>query len=77
MRDGKSLEEWFYELLARHRGKVLGIILGLVVGLLVLWFGFWRMVFIVACVLAGYFLGKRFDEAGGLGAWWDRFFRER
>lgn len=75
MWDGRSLSEILHDLLMNHRGKVLGLVLGLAVGLLVIMFGFWRSVFIVICVLLGYFLGKRFDEEGNLRDWWDRFFR--
>jgi len=77
MWSGKSLREIFEAMFERHRGKVLGIILGLVVGLLIIVFGFWKAAFILLCVVIGYFLGKRFDDEGSYGDWWERIFRER
>lgn len=74
---GKSLEELFHELMERHRGKLLGILGGLVIGLLIIVFGFWKTIFIVLCILIGYFLGRRFDNEGGFSDWWERFFRTR
>ncbi|NPV28538.1 MAG: DUF2273 domain-containing protein [Firmicutes bacterium] len=74
---GRPLREIFEDLLERHRGKVLGVVLGLAVGLLIILFGFWKTVFVLLCVLIGYFLGRRFDEGGGPGEWWERIFRER
>lgn len=72
---GRSLSEILQDLLENHRGKALGLALGLAIGLLIILFGFWKSVFIIVCVLIGYFLGKRFDEEGNLGDWWDRLFR--
>ncbi|MDH7576224.1 MAG: DUF2273 domain-containing protein [Bacillota bacterium] len=71
------MREIFVDLLERHRGKMLGIFFGLVVGLLIILFGFWKTIFVVLCVLIGYFLGKRFDDGSSPGGWWDHFFGER
>jgi uncharacterized membrane protein len=76
MWNGRSLYEVFLDLMNRHQGKVVGVIIGLLAGLLIIIFGFWRTVFIAICILAGFFLGKRFDDEGGLGALWKRFFGE-
>lgn len=55
-----------YKLLAEiwqnHSGKILGVSLGFIIGILVLTFGFFRTLFIVMCVTAGYVVGKRIDE---------------
>lgn len=74
---GKTFLEIVEELLETNRGKVLGAIIGLSAGLLIMKFGFWKTVFIVLCILLGFYLGKRFDEGGSFGDWWDRFFGER
>jgi len=74
---GRTFLEIIQELLETHRGKVLGAIFGLIIGLLIIVFGFWKTVFIIVCILIGYFLGKRFDDGGSPGDWWDRFFGER
>jgi uncharacterized membrane protein len=66
----------FYEILQylwdNHRGKVVGLALGLVVGLFFILVGFWKTLLVVICVIGGYFLGKRIDEGGNSGDWWER-----
>jgi uncharacterized membrane protein len=74
----EELTRRFIELLANHPGKVLGVALGLCVGLLVIIFGVLRTLFLIACVLAGLYLGARVDasEHGtGPGATWRRITR--
>jgi uncharacterized membrane protein len=71
---GKSFSEILQYLLENHLGKVLGLLLGLVIGVLIILVGFWKSMFIVICVAAGYFLGKRFDEDGNIDDWWNRLF---
>lgn len=73
----RSFREIIQELLEAHRGKVVGVICGLIIGLLIIIFGFWKSVFIIFCILIGYFLGKRFDDNEGPGDWWERFFDKR
>ncbi len=46
----------------RHPGKVFGVIGGLGIGLLVITLGFWRTLFLAACVFVGYQVGKRADD---------------
>jgi uncharacterized membrane protein len=74
---GRSLYEIFLDLMDRHRGAMVGAVVGLLVALLIIVFGFWKTVFIVICILIGYFIGKRFDEEGSLYALWRRLFGER
>lgn len=50
------------EIWQRHSGKILGMSLGFVFGILVLTFGFFRSLFVVVCVMAGYVVGKRIDQ---------------
>ncbi len=50
------------EFAGKNRGKIAGTLIGLLVGLLVIIFGFFRAVFILACVGGGYYFGKRLDN---------------
>ncbi|HAK74785.1 MAG TPA: hypothetical protein DCP36_16810 [Sporomusaceae bacterium] len=50
------------EIWQHHGGKLMGALFGFVFGILVLHFGFFKTVFIVFCVGAGYVVGKRIDE---------------
>ena len=50
-------------ILTFHRGKLIGVVLGLVFGLFTIMFGFWNTFFLAICIFAGYFLGRRIDEA--------------
>lgn len=70
-------EKVVLEILEHHRGKLLGVILGLIAGMLVVAYGFWKALFIIICITAGYFLGKNIDESGRLGDWVDRLFKDR
>lgn len=56
--DRKMLEE-IWQL---HSGKIVGVTIGFAIGLLILTFGFFRTLFILLCVIAGYIVGKRIDE---------------
>jgi len=58
----ESLLSYIYE----NWGKVLGGLIGLVVALLIIVFGFWSGLFIIACVLAGIFLGGRIEKQENL-----------
>lgn len=71
----RSFLEIIQAILEAHRGKVLGAVLGLIAGLFIIIFGFWKTVFITACILLGFLLGKRLDDQGEGGNWWDRLFR--
>ena len=48
----------------RHFGKLVGVVAGLIFGILILIFGFWRTLFVTLLVIAGFVIGKRFDEKG-------------
>ncbi len=45
-----------------HRGKLLGAGLGFILAVSILLFGFWRIAFIVLCVLAGLWIGVKVDR---------------
>lgn len=67
-------ETWLRELFAHHRYKTLGALSGLVFAFLVVWLGFLWALFIVLCTGAGYWVGKRLDEAPeSLAEFLDRF----
>lgn len=57
-----TFREIVHEIWENHRGKLLGTLIGLFVALLVLWVGVLWSLFILACMLVGYWLGKRMDE---------------
>lgn len=74
-------QHWWRELLDRYRGRLIGTAAGFVLGLLIMWVGvFWALV-IGLLSLAGYQLGRRFDEAGdgmeGLSEFLDRILQGR
>ncbi|WP_245823881.1 DUF2273 domain-containing protein [Sporomusa malonica] len=52
----------FEEIWQHHSGKLLGVLLGFLFGILVITFGFFRTLFVVFCVVAGYVVGKRIDQ---------------
>lgn len=47
---------------ARHPGKVIGSILGFVIGWMIVSFGILKTLFIVFCLIVGYYVGTRFDS---------------
>ena len=71
------MHNFWLELLTRHGGKVLFTVLGLVFGLVVLAKGFFAAVFLVACLVLGYVLGKRVDEGENLSWLWEKLFPPR
>lgn len=58
---------------ANHRGKTIGLLLGLLVSILFVSFGFWKTLFIVFCIAAGYIIGKSIDEETDFDNWINRF----
>jgi uncharacterized membrane protein len=50
------------EIWQHHSGKLLGVLFGFMFGILVITFGFFRTLFVVLCVIAGYVVGKRIDQ---------------
>lgn len=47
--------------LVKNKGRAVGAGLGFVLGLLVILLGFWRGLFLSACVWAGWMIGSRVD----------------
>jgi len=50
------------EIWEQHSGKIIGASAGLLIGILILTFGFFRTLFVLVCVIAGYIIGKKIDE---------------
>lgn len=45
-----------------HRGRLVGTISGVLVGIAILLFGFWPIMFIALCGIAGWLIGRQHDE---------------
>lgn len=54
--------KFLQELWEHHSGKILGLSAGFSIGLLVILFGFFRTLFVLICMIAGYVVGKKIDE---------------
>lgn len=50
------------EVWQNHSGKIIGVTAGLMIGIFIITFGFFRTLFVLFCVTAGYIVGKRIDE---------------
>ncbi|MDD2510250.1 MAG: DUF2273 domain-containing protein [Syntrophomonas sp.] len=64
-------------ILEEHRGKALGILLGLIASILFITYGFWRSLFIVFCIILGFFIGKKIDENQSFDNWLRQMFKDR
>ena len=62
-------------LLEENRGKVIGIGLGLIAAILFVTLGFWKTVFVIVCIAAGYFIGKKLDENDSFDNWMRKIFK--
>ena len=60
-------------IMENHRGKAIGLILGLIAGILVINYGFWKTLFIVACIIGGFLIGKAVDEQVDFEDWFKKF----
>jgi len=70
-------EKMLMFLLTEHRGKVIGVCLGLLASILFINYGFLRTLFIIACILLGYFIGKKIDENANIELWFKNLFKEK
>lgn len=70
-------EKMFQDILDQHRGKLVGIVVGLAVAVLILAFGFWRSLFVIFCIVVGYFIGKRIDDNKGFNSLIKKFMGEK
>ncbi|HBK53403.1 MAG TPA: hypothetical protein DDZ44_05670 [Syntrophomonas wolfei] len=64
-------------ILEEHRGKALGILLGLIASILFISYGFWRSLFVIFCIILGFFIGKRIDENQSFDNWLRQMFKSR
>ena len=64
-------------ILEEHRGKALGILLGLIASILFISYGFWRSLFVIFCIVLGFFIGKRIDENQSFDNWLRQMFKDR
>ncbi|MBX5476622.1 MAG: DUF2273 domain-containing protein [Clostridia bacterium] len=55
-------EPWWQSLWQHHRGKSLGALFGLLFSLMTIILGLWWTLFVWACVIAGYLVGKHLDD---------------
>ena len=60
----------------KHRGKVIGVILGLIFGLAVIFWGFWKAVFVTICIVIGLLIGKAIDSQFSFKEMLNRMFRQ-
>jgi uncharacterized membrane protein len=70
-------EKFFEYVITEHRGKTIGVLLGLTASILFVSFGFWRAVFIMLCIAAGYQIGKKIDENVDLELWLKNLYKPR
>lgn len=71
------LEKILVYIIQEHRGKAIGILMGLAASILFISFGFWRSIFIIFCIVLGYFIGKRIDENKSFDSWIKQMFKEK
>jgi uncharacterized membrane protein len=50
------------DLFNKNRGKCIGVFIGLVIGIFILAIGFFKTLFLVICILLGYYIGKKVDN---------------
>lgn len=51
-----------YQLYRAHKGEILGAGFGLLIAIIVLLLGVLKAIFIVVCVVFGYYIGKRLSQ---------------
>ena len=66
------LNEIFADLWRNYRGRLLGSFLGLFVGAMFLLLGFLQTVFLLFCIILGFFLGNKIDKKEDLLDWLDK-----
>lgn len=70
-------EKFLISIITEHRGKAIGVLLGLLTSILFINYGFWRTIFIIICIIIGYFIGKKIDEHANIEVWLKNIFKER
>jgi uncharacterized membrane protein len=77
MASNQSFYEYLTDQAGRNRGKVIGVLLALMAVLLIIFFGFWKTIFLAILILIGYLAGKSFDDKIDLIELWARMFGKR
>lgn len=63
------------ERLSGHFGKVFGSTMGLLIGWIIIRYGVFKGLFVALCVVAGFYLGARFDSPNEVTDVTSRFLR--
>lgn len=69
--------EILQDILRKHPGKIIGVVLGLLFGWFAITYGLLKALFVLVCVVAGFYLGKRLDEKMDIREMMSRLFRDR
>ncbi|WP_268760479.1 DUF2273 domain-containing protein [Gottschalkia purinilytica] len=56
------IKERVISILENHRGKVICSLIGFILAVIILLVGFFKTLFIIACVLVGYYFGSKIDN---------------
>ncbi len=67
----------FQDFIEKHPGKIVGILLGLLFGWFAITHGLLKALFVTACIIAGYHIGKRLDDQVDFKSIFAKFFGER
>jgi len=65
------------DFLANIPRRWIGALIGLFIALLMIWFGFWKLIFILLCVGLGYFVGQHLDGDQSFEQFIQRLFPSR
>lgn len=66
------LEDILQDIWNNYRGRLLCSLLGLFLGVMVLWLGFLQALFLLLCIILGFFIGYKLDKKEDLLEWLDR-----
>lgn len=66
------LNEILTDIWNNYRGRLLCSLFGLFVGVMFLCLGFFKAIFLIICISAGFFLGNKLDKKEDLLEWLDR-----
>lgn len=64
--------EILQDLWENYRWRLVGTVAGLIIGLLFLFMGFFKTIFLLICIGAGFFIGTKVDHKEDLIDWLDR-----
>ncbi|MDI9513228.1 MAG: DUF2273 domain-containing protein [Caldicoprobacterales bacterium] len=67
-----TLKEIVVSCFTKHKGKTVGILCGLLFGIIVLLIGFFRSLFLLACIGIGYWIGNLHDKQESFLAFLDK-----